>query len=285
VETRSEDDRSLAGIEEAYARERRQRARLEELYRREHLIAETLQRSLMPDTLMEVDGLGFAARYLPGSSEANIGGDWYDVFPGAGGRVLAVVGDVGGKGVLAAAQMGQLRSVVRALGMGAETPAELVAAVNRYLRDENAPYATLAAVTVDPVTAVCRFALAGHPPPLVMDTAGRAWFADGGRNLPLGADQDARTDDATVRLERGATLLLYTDGLVESRRRPLDEGLERLRRAAEEARASEVPFLDGLMARMLAGDPRRDDVAVLSVTVEQVPSHNPATLGEPLVAG
>jgi serine phosphatase RsbU (regulator of sigma subunit) len=269
VKTRSEDDRSLAGIEEAFAREQRERARLEELDRRGQLVAETLQRRLLPAALMDVEGLALEARYLPGGAEADIGGDWYDVFAGAAGRTIAVVGDVGAKGVLAAAQMGQLRSVVRALGMGAESPAELIAAVNRFLRDDDAPYATLAAVMVEPMTAVCRFAVAGHPPPLVVDTAGRAWFAEGGRNLPLGADPGSRADDATLRLERGASIVLYTDGLVESRRRPLDEGLERLRRAAVSARASDAAFLDGLTSRVLsADDPLCDDVAVLAVTVE-----------------
>ena len=265
------EDRARRKLEKAYLRERQARARLERLYERERRITEVLQRSAMPETPMDVDGFVFSARYLPGSSEADIGGDWYDVFPGPDGRVAAVVGDVGGKGILAAAQMGQLRSVVRALGMGSESPAELVAAVNRYLKDDDAPYATLAVVTLDPATAECRFALAGHPPPLVLDAGGRARFPDGGRNPPLGADGESRPDDEPVDLEPGATLVLYTDGLVESRSRPLDEGLERLRLAAEAALRSPVPFLDGLLARMTLADSRRDDIALLSVTVEPVP--------------
>ena len=265
------DDRSRRELEEAYLREREARTRFERLYRREHRIAEILQRNAMPETPMEVDGLTLSARYLPGSSEADIGGDWYDVFPGPEGKVSAVVGDVGGKGILAAAQMGQLRSVVRALGMGLESPSELVAAVNRFLDDDLAPYATLAVVTIDPRTAECRFALAGHPPPLVLDAGGRARFPEGGRNLPLGADGLYRPDDEPVDLEPGATLLLYTDGLVETRSRPLDEGLDRLRLAAEEARRSPVPFLDGLLARMTLPEERRDDVALLAITVEHVP--------------
>lgn len=270
-------DAARRELEEAYLRERQARARLERLYERERRITEVLQRNAMPETPMDVDGVGFSARYLPGSSEADIGGDWYDVFPGPNGFVTAVVGDVGGKGILAAAQMGQLRSAVRALGMGSESPAELVGAVNRYLRDDDAPYATLAVVTLEPSTAECRFALAGHPPPLVLDVAGRAFFPDGGRNPPLGADVDNRPDDEPLELEPGTMLLLYTDGLVESRTRPLDEGLERLQLAAEAAFRSHVPFLDGLLARMMLVENRLDDVALLSVTVEGVAGRLGAT--------
>jgi serine phosphatase RsbU (regulator of sigma subunit) len=277
VEDGRSGDAARRELEEAYLRERQARARLERLYERERRITEVLQRNAMPETPMDVDGVGFSARYLPGSSEADIGGDWYDVFPGPNGFVTAVVGDVGGKGILAAAQMGQLRSAVRALGMGSESPAELVGAVNRYLRDDDAPYATLAVVTLEPSTAECRFALAGHPPPLVLDVAGRAFFPDGGRNPPLGADVDNRPDDEPLELEPGTMLLLYTDGLVESRTRPLDEGLERLQLAAEAAFRSQVPFLDGLLARMMLVENRLDDVALLSVTVEGVAGRLGAT--------
>jgi serine phosphatase RsbU (regulator of sigma subunit) len=262
-------DHDLAVLE-ILARQARQALENARLYQREHRIAETLQRSVMPESLMEVDGLRFSARYLPGSSEADIGGDWYDVSPGLDGSVHAVVGDVGGKGVIAAAQMGQLRSVVRAIGMGTRSPAELLASVDRYLHDQDVLYATLAVVTIDPDTAACRFALAGHPPPLLVDAEGRARFVEGGRNLPLGADVELPTVEASADLAPGDTLLLYTDGLVERRARPLDEGLERLRSAASAARESAVPFLDGLLLR-LVDERRADDIALLAITVEDAP--------------
>ena len=129
----------------------------------------------------------------------------------------------------------------------------------------------IAVVTFDPDTPACRFALAGHPPPLVVDAAGEARFADGGRNLPLGAAVEFPTVEARVELAPGDTLLLYTDGLVESRARPLDEGLERLRSAASASRASAVPFLDGLLRRLVDDERRADDIALLAVTVEDVP--------------
>jgi serine phosphatase RsbU (regulator of sigma subunit) len=266
---------------EILAREARQALENARLYQREHRIAETLQRSVMPESLMEVDGLRFSARYLPGSSEADIGGDWYDVFRGAEGSVHAVVGDVGGKGVIAAAQMGQLRSVVRAIGMSTRAPAELLSSVDRYLHDQDVLYATLAVVTIEPGTTTCCFALAGHPPPLVVDASGDARFLEGGRNLPLGAEIELPTVEARIHLVPGDTLLLYTDGLVERRSRPLDEGLDRLRCEASAARASAVPFLDGLLLRLVDDARRSDDIALLAVTVDEVPLRPSGSLHEP----
>ena len=256
---------------EMLARQGRQTLENARRYEREHRIAETLQRTAMPETLTDVDGLRFAARYLPGSSEADIGGDWYDVFAGRDGSVWAVVGDVGGKGVIAAARMGQLRSVVRALALGAARPGELLRAVNRTLQHEDWLFATLVVLTIEPATATCRFALAGHPPPLLVESGGRCRFLDGGRNVPLGAEVDLPTVDDEVRLRPGDTLVLYTDGLVEKHTQPLDEGMERLLEAAAGARRSSVPFLDGLLARMVPEARRADDVALLSIAVEEVP--------------
>jgi serine phosphatase RsbU (regulator of sigma subunit) len=190
--------------------------------------------------------------------------------------------------------MGQLRSVVRAIGMDAECPGELLASVDRYLHErylheQDAFYATLAVVTIDRDTASGRFAPAGHPPPLLVDAAGMARFVDGGRNLPLGAEVELPTVEGRIDLAPGDTLLLYTDGLVERRARPPDDGLDRLRRAAAAARGSAVPFLDGLLLRLVDPDRRADDIALLAVTVEEVPrapageSLDPAAPGTLLV--
>jgi serine phosphatase RsbU (regulator of sigma subunit)/CHASE3 domain sensor protein len=264
------DDDPDRTVLDMLARQGRQALANARLYEREHRIAETLQRSAMPTTLTDVEGLRFAARYLPGSSEADIGGDWYDVCPGPHGSVCAVVGDVGGKGVIAAAQMGQLRSVVRALAPGADGPGSLLDGVNRYLEGQDAVFATLAVAIIDPATARCRFALAGHPPPLLLEPGGHARFLEGGQNVPLGVDVDLPTADDEVELGPGSMLLMYTDGLVEKRTQPLDEGLARLRSAANAALRRPVPFLDGLLEELVPEERRADDVALLSIAVEDV---------------
>ena len=239
--------------------------RLLEVYQREHKIAETLQRSLLPERLPQIEGVQLAARYLPGARGAAIGGDWYDVLERPDGRVALVVGDVVGHGLRAAARMGQLRNAFRAYGLVESSPAEVVARINRLVMSgvEDA-MATVVYLVLDRETGEVSYSIAGHPPPLVLTPDG-PYFLEGGRSVPIGASDPAVFREASAVLPPGSSLLLYTDGLVERR----DVGLEeRLGQLAEVAGAA-GDDLDVLCERVIElvlgeGDPG-DDVALLAV--------------------
>ena len=239
---------------------------LRERYDIEHTIAETLQRSLLPERLPKIEGLELVPRYLPSAGRgAAIGGDWYDALERPDGRVALVVGDVAGHGLRAAATMGQLRTSFRAYGLVEASPAEVVARVNRLVTSggEEA-MATVLYLILDRETGEVTFSAAGHPPPLLLAPDGPR-FLEGGRSVPIGAADPAVFREATAVLPPGSTLLLYTDGLVERRGVPLAESLDAL--AAAVGRAEDD--LDRLCDRVLdAVLPRRDpvdDVALLAI--------------------
>ncbi|MGH2824554.1 MAG: PAS domain S-box protein, partial [Thermoleophilaceae bacterium] len=185
-------------------------ARLREVYEREHTIAETLQRSLLPERLPRIEGLEIAARYLPAGHGAAVGGDWYDALERADGRVALVVGDVVGHGLRAAAIMGQLRNAFRAYGLAETSPAEVMARVNRLvISGEEEAMATVLYLVLDRETGDVSYASAGHPPPLVLSSWGPS-FLEGGRSVPVGASESGIFREATAVLPPGASLLLYT---------------------------------------------------------------------------
>ena len=159
------------------------------LYEREHRVAETLQRSLLPETVPRLDGAELAALYLPGSSEASVGGDWYDAIVLDDGSVALVIGDVVGRGVKAASSMGQLRNAVRAYLLEGYGPAQTLARVNRLLDSLGGGFATLACLVVDPLSGAIRYANAGHPPPLVVGPDGATRWLEDGLAPPIGAAQ------------------------------------------------------------------------------------------------
>jgi serine/threonine-protein kinase RsbW len=238
-------------------------------YESERTIAETLQQSVLPQALPEVEGVTFAARYLPGEAGVDVGGDWYDAFTLADGRIALVVGDVVGKGVQAAATMGQLRNSLRAFASEHDEPAEVVRRLSGMVDAlSEAPFATLAYLVVDVQTRHCRYVVAGHPPPLLVHPTGPAEYLDGGRSLPLGVDGDAPVDVGEVSLEAGSTILLYTDGLVERRDASLDVGLEQVRETAGSVNASPDTLIDHVLRGVFDDVEREDDVAMLVVRLE-----------------
>jgi PAS domain S-box-containing protein len=247
--------------------------RLLEVYRREHRIAETLQRSLLPERLPLIEGVELAARYVPGAGGTAVGGDWYDVLERPDGRVALVVGDVVGHGLRAAASMGQLRNAFRAYGMVESSPAEVVARINRLVMSGvEQVMATVLYAVLDRESFEVSFSAAGHPPPLVIAPDGPR-FLDGGRSVPIGAADPAVFREATAVLPAGSTLLLYTDGLVERRDTPLDDRFGQLAAATGDETADLSALCDRVLGRVLGdGDPR-DDVALLAVRPLAVADH------------
>ncbi|POX50901.1 SpoIIE family protein phosphatase [Streptomyces sp. Ru72] len=197
------------------------------LYGRERSTALTLQRSLLPQEPPDYDGIEVACRYLPAVSE--VGGDWFDVLPLRRGKLGLVVGDVMGKGVHAAAIMGQLRTATRALARLDLPPAELLYHlddITASLGDSDS-MATCLYVVCDPRHGRCELSLAGHLPPVLVDPAGRAEFPDISSGVPLGVGGVPFSTEERE-LAEGTLLALFTDGLVERREVSIDVGLQDL---------------------------------------------------------
>jgi anti-sigma regulatory factor (Ser/Thr protein kinase) len=238
------------------------------LYGQERRIAETLQRSLLPETLQTVDRTAVGARYVPADDEAEVGGDWYDVIPLPGGGLGLVIGDVVGHGVQAAAVMGQLRTAVRAYALEGHGAAKTIERVKAMLQSSgpSGMAGTLLVMTFDPASRTIAYSSAGHPPPALRDAAGNVRFMEGAVAPPLGVDRRG-APASEAQLEPGATVLLYTDGLVERRGESLTAGLERLKQAVASAPQGVEDLLDHVLATLGAGAPRADDTALLALTV------------------
>jgi anti-anti-sigma factor len=236
------------------------------LYRAERGIAETLQLSLLPAQLPALERLALAAHYLPGAEGSQAGGDWYDVVELADHRIAIAVGDVVGQGPAAAAVMGQLRSALSTALLQGCSPAEALELLDRFAaRLPGALASTAACLVVDGTAGTVRWARAGHPPALLV-TPGGAQLLDGaGSGTVLGAPGRRPYTEGTADIAPGATLLLYTDGLVERRGEVLDVGLERVRAAAaRHAAADPVALTGGLLAEVLADAAQPDDVALIA---------------------
>ena len=237
---------------------------------RDHEVAETLQRSLLPEKLPRIDGVQLQARYLPAAQGTKIGGDWYDVMELDDGRVAVVVGDVVGHGLRAATVMGQLRNAFRAYALVETSPASTLARLNRLLsKDDRDVMATALYLIFDRDTGVVVFSSAGHPPALVVTREG-PHFLEGGRSVPLGIADPSTYRDETAVIESGSTVLLYTDGLVERRDTPLESRLAQLATVAGVADGELGDVCDQVLQGVLGGLRPSDDVALLAVRPEPV---------------
>jgi len=236
-------------------------------YGREHRIAETLQRSLLPQTLPSLPGVALGARYLPAASEAEVGGDWYDAISLTGGRVLLVMGDVSGKGLAAASTLGALRNAIRAYALDGHGPASIAERLNRFVLAEpgREHMATLVLAVFDPVDAQLSWVNAGHPPPLTLGADGMPRFLDGARSVPLGVLPFPAYEEDTVTLEAGATVVLYTDGLIERRGEHLDMGLALLASAAGDGPLDPDAICDRLLRAAVPTGSTSDDIALLTL--------------------
>ncbi|MEU5983796.1 SpoIIE family protein phosphatase [Streptomyces sp. NPDC047434] len=273
------------------------------LYRREHERALILQRSLLPPGDPEAAGLDIACRYLPGTTATEVGGDWFDVIELPGHRTALVIGDVMGRGLRAAVAMGELRTAVRTLAQLDLEPAEVLSHLDEIARGLGAPagaqqsarahkargpelsevyLATCVYAVYDPVTRRCTFANAGHLPPVLVVPGEEAELLDVPPGMPLGVGGEP-FEEVEVELPEGALLALYTDGLVESRDHPLDEGLSAFRSAltdpaelgpaygGEPSAHSLEDVCDHILATL---DTRHgeDDIALLMARIQGLPS-------------
>lgn len=241
------------------------------LYTQEHHAVVTLQQSLLPRQLPDIPGLEFAARYLPATSELDVGGDWYDAISLGDGNVGLVIGDVAGHGLEAAAVMGQFRNALRAYVLDGAGPAAAVERLNRLTRTfEHHDMATLVYGEFDAGSNSMRFVRAGHPPPLLRGPDGRVQAVNGRGSLPVGVSPTAHYEASTIELAPDATLLLYTDGLVERRGETLEVGIARLERVLADAPESLEALCDHVI-ETAAPDPRRaDDIALLALRAVEV---------------
>ncbi|WP_030385797.1 SpoIIE family protein phosphatase [Streptomyces sp. NRRL S-241] len=247
------------------------------LYGREAYIADELQRTMLPDSLPQPTGVRLASRYLPAAETARVGGDWYDAIPLPGSRVALVVGDVMGHSMTSAAIMGQLRTTAQTLAQLDLPPAEVLHHLDEQAQRLGSDrMATCLYAVYDPVAHRITIANAGHPPPVLLHLGGRAEVLRVPPGAPIGVggvDFEAVELDAPA----GGTLLLYTDGLVESRLRDVWTGIEQLReRLATTAQLTGLdhpPPLEALcddVLDMLGPGDRDDDIALLAARFDGI---------------
>jgi anti-sigma regulatory factor (Ser/Thr protein kinase)/GAF domain-containing protein/anti-anti-sigma regulatory factor len=227
------------------------------------VIAETLQTSLLPPTLPELERLSLAARYLPGAQGTRAGGDWYDVIPLDDGRVAIAVGDVVGQGTRAAAVMGQLRSALSAYLLEGHDPVRALDHLDRFAhRVPGAAGSTVTCLVLDVGSGELAWARAGHPPPLVLGPGGPRLLEDAACTV-LGVRGRPPYVPGHARIAPGDSVVLYTDGLVERRGEVVDDGLERLRTAGSTAyRLPPAALAEALLVAGLDDGPT-DDVALI----------------------
>ena len=235
-------------------------------YRQERETALTLQRSLLPPALPALPGLTVAHRYLPGTAGAEVGGDWYDLVPLTRGRVGVVIGDVMGRGIAAAAVMGQLRAAVRACALVEDSPSAVLGLVDAAMSSLGQTSLTTCLYGVlDPTTRTLKLASAGHLPPLVVHPGGGGQYVELDPGPPLGVASTPPPEIEVV-LPEGSLLLLYTDGLVEGRAQPVEDGMLALRNAVadvDDLQPAQLEPLCDMLLRAMGRDGRPDDDSAL----------------------
>ncbi len=234
------------------------------LYREQRDVALTLQRALLPAALPSIAGVECAARYQAGGAGLDIGGDWYDIFSLDDGAVVFVIGDVSGRGVEAAAVMASLRFASRAFAYEGHPPEIILQRLSMMLGgEENGHFATVLCGRIDLHHRRLDLASAGHLPPVIV-TDGQARTVRPGLMPPIGVAHHTAVEPTTTELPPRATLLAYTDGLVERRGEGLDRSIQRLEHAAVAEGRSLDDLLDHILEALTTGTPE-DDVAILGL--------------------
>ncbi len=229
-------------------------------YAVEHMVALTLQRSLLPTALPEVPGVAMSVRYIPASDQAEVGGDFYEALRWRD-KILVAIGDVQGHSLHAATVMGELRHALRAFAVEGHTPLAITGLVNEVLtRYHPGIIATLCLALLDPASGDLQIVNCGHLPPLLVDGQNAVYLGGGGLLLGLPMHEPHLE---TTSLPAGGTLLLMTDGLVEDRSVFLDVNLEKLRVAAQEVSGAEVEAFSNHLMSIFGS--REDDVAMIAV--------------------
>lgn len=228
--------------------------------RTDRIAAGALQRSLLPSALPDVTGAELAARFIPG--EGVVGGDWYDVFFLPSGELSMVVGDVAGSGLPAAVIMGRMRSALRAYALETTDPAEVLTRLDRKMQHfEPGALATVLYAVLDPSLHSARISTAGHLPPVLAVPGHPGELVDVHPDLLIGADATTERHVSTIAIPPGGLLCMCTDGLVERREYPLDEGLDRLCKSVQPGSAQATSA--AVMAALVGSEAVRDDIAML----------------------
>lgn len=228
-------------------------------------VARQLQKRLLPQSLPKIPELELAARYLPASSDAGVGGDWYDVIALPDGRVGVAIGDVVGKGAEAAAYMGELRSALRAYAVEGLGPALALAKLAQFVNLQRGQMATLVYAVVDPGDSRIRIARAGHPYPLLVHPGRGAMYLTSAGGPPLGAGEVDSIPEQESAIEAGSTLLLYTDGLLERRGKRIADPESTLAETVSASALDPETLCDNVIRRFVREQPSEDDVALLAV--------------------
>ncbi len=237
-------------------------------FQREHVVAEVLQRAVLPDFLPTVGGVRFDAEYRAGAAGTYVGGDWYDVFQLDDERVVFSVGDVMGKGAPAAALMGQVRSAIRAYAVTGQSPSEVLSSLDllfdALVEDR---VVTVVVGTINPKLGLVRLANAGHPSPLIVRADGTTSFASTETSLLIAAGLGGPARPASeLTLHPGDSLVMYSDGLIERRGELITVGMQRLADTATEVALAGWPVQPAAeLATRLGEDERADDVVVLAL--------------------
>ncbi|MBV8298409.1 MAG: SpoIIE family protein phosphatase [Candidatus Eremiobacteraeota bacterium] len=241
-----------------------------QVYAREHHVADTLQRALLPERLPLDDRLVFDAAYLPGAQEAIVGGDWYDAFRLPDNRIAFSIGDVAGHGLRAAIVMGEVRQAFRAAALNPNSPSLVLERANTIVNMRANPVMVTAIFgIVDPRDGTVTYAAAGHPAPLIAlpDGVVQALPKDG---VPLGIVDRVGASDWTFTLPPGALFTLYTDGLIEYSRNVIEGELRLLDAVRESVVRLETEPARALLQRIFAARENTDDVAMLTVAASDV---------------
>ncbi|MET7857932.1 SpoIIE family protein phosphatase [Streptomyces sp. NPDC005318] len=263
----------------------------------ERELSQGLQRSMMPTLDPDIPGMTVAARYVPTGGGLQVGGDWYDMIPLPNGRIALVIGDVQGHDVRAAGLMGQLRIALRAYASEGHSPDAVLSRASRFLsgltdayddgRETGPRFATCLYAEADPATGTLDIARAGHPDPVVISSDGTAVIRQTGGGLPLGIETDTDYPTTRVVLQPGDTIMLCTDGLIETGGHDLTTGWDRLRPVLEQHTGDLEKLADALVQAVHGptshyttgplADRREDDIAVLVLRREAGPTKRAAT--------
>jgi anti-sigma regulatory factor (Ser/Thr protein kinase)/putative methionine-R-sulfoxide reductase with GAF domain len=274
--TFGQQDLALLQVAAARAAPGIERGRLYSALEHEHRSAMLLQHSLLPKQLVQVRGIGTAARYLPATDE--VGGDWYDLFELPGGHMGIAIGDVVGHGLPAAALMGQLRTALHAYAIAGHSPACTLELLDRFLQAmPDFAMATAAYGVLDPETGRLTLASAGHLPPVVLSPDGPR-LVETEPSAPLGAMSFGHRPELETRLEQGEILVMYTDGLVERPGVPVTDSIELLMQTISSARTAEEACQ--LAVELVPLEGLKDDLAVVALENTEIPEvlelHPPA---------